>query len=62
MAKKKNELTPEDVFNDYKELGLKSQIAVFKLIEEDLKAQHNLRKLEYESLEEVVSGTPQFNN
>lgn len=57
MARQKqvSELTIEEVFEYYKQLGFQSQIAVFKMIKEDLKQQHEMAAVKADSLHELFS-------
>lgn len=51
---KKSELTPEIVYSDYLLLGFQSKVALFKLIEADLKSEQEMAKITLDTLNEVV--------
>lgn len=49
-----SEISTEDVFTLYQQLGFQSQIALFKLIKADLEQQAEMVRVKSESLEEIV--------
>lgn len=51
---KKSELTLEQAFEVYLQLGFQSQIAFFKMVQADLAQKQELAKVQLESLNEVV--------